>query len=333
MSKILITGASGFIGRHLAAQLACEHSVIALGRSPVDGPWEQFITYDVASGVALPDSALEGVDTLFHLASKAHALSEKVGAVDGYDEVIVEGTTAVVRAAEHAGVRALVYLSSVKAMGEGGDRLVQTKPIDEAASTTPSTPYGKAKLAAERIVFASAIPHVVILRPVMVYGPGHKGNLDRMAEAIRRKRFPPIAENGNRRSMVHVDNLTKACIAVANAPATNRKTYILAEPNPRSTRQLYDQLRVEMGLPAVQWSIPGCLLKVAALGGDLLGRLSGRRMPLDSDSLQKLLGSAWYDGSAIEHDTDFRYRESHALINAPQSGEWWESGKVEWLSD
>lgn len=316
MSKTLITGASGFIGRHLAAQLAHEHSVIALGRLPVDGPWEQFITHDIASEAALPDAALEGVDTVFHLASKAHALSEKVGADDGYDEVIVGGTTAVVRATERAGVRKLIYLSSVKAMGEGGDGLVQTNPIDETASTTPSTPYGKAKLAAERIVLASAIPHVVNLRPVMVYGPGHKGNLDRMAEAIRRKRFPPIAENGNRRSMVHVDNLTKACIAAANAPATNRKTYILAEPNPRSTRQLYDQLRVEMGLPHAHWSIPSCLLKGAALGGDLLGRLSGRRMPLDSDSLQKLLGSAWYDGSAIERDTDFRYREFSLLETA-----------------
>jgi nucleoside-diphosphate-sugar epimerase len=148
----------------------------------------------------------------------------------------------------------------------------------------------------------------------MVYGPGQKGNLERMAEAIRKRRFPPIAENGNQRSIVHVVNVVAACIAAAEHPATHGKAYILAESPPISTRQLYDRLRVELGMPPTRLSIPNGLLLAMAKIGDLLGFISRRRMPLDSDSVWKLLGSAWYDGSAIEQDTDFLYVKELALL-------------------
>lgn len=309
MPRVLVTGAAGFIGRCLSRQLQAEHSVTALGRNVVEGPWSDFVKHDISTGERLPPQATDGVDTIYHLASKAHALSEKPGSSEGYHDVIVTGTEAVVRSAEQAGVQRLVYLSSVKAMGEGSGAIWQEQPIDAYDTSKPTSPYGLAKLEAEDIVLKSQIPHVTVLRPVMVYGPGHKGNLVRMAEAIQKKRFPPLAENGNKRSIVHVDNLVAACLLVAKEPLADRKKYILAEPWVYSTRQLYDQIRLELGLSPIQWSIPSPVLQAGALVGDMLGRITGRRMPLDSDSLQKLLSSAWYDGNGICDQLGYAYKQ------------------------
>jgi UDP-glucose 4-epimerase len=357
MQKALISGATGFIGQHLCRALQAKGvTVLALGRKPCVGPWDDFVAYDFASGEPFLASVLANVDTVFHLASKAHALSETPGSEDGYHEVIVDGTRRLLEAAITAPVKRFIYLSSVKAMGDAGFRKPQKEPISEddgewtssvkvaksesgkvedmtklppshlqtnppsphlptfKPSNIPTSPYGRAKAAAERLVLESALPHVAILRPTMVYGPGQKGNLERMAEAIRKHRFPPIAENGNQRSIVHVNNVVAACIAAAEQTTTHGKAYILAESPPRSTRQLYDRLRVELGMSPTRLAIPNGLLLAMAKIGDLLGFISRRRMPLDSDSVWKLLGSAWYDGRAIEQDTDFRYEKGLALL-------------------
>lgn len=291
--KILVTGASGFIGRRLCARLQAEgHHVVALGRHACAGPWDEFLACDLSdAGCEIP---LAGVASIYHLASKAHALSERPGDDSGYREIIVEGTRRILAAAERDGVAALVYLSSVKAMGEGN---FAGSMLDEKTEARPRSPYGEAKLAAEQLVLASALPHVAVLRPVMVYGPGHKGNLVRMAEAIRRHRFPPLRNNGNRRSLLHVDDLVEACLAAAANPEANRETVIVAGSRSYSTRELYDRLREEMGMRPVAWHIPDEGLFLAAKLGDLLGRLLKRRMPLDTDTAVKLVGSALFDNS------------------------------------
>jgi len=308
MKNVLITGASGFIGRRLAARLSesdLHISVTGAGRTKLSGPWISFIKMDLSGGQEIPN--LNGFDTIFHLASKAHAVSEKPGSNDGYREVIVDGTRRLVKAAEGANVRSLIYMSSVKAMGEGESRKLETVPLNENSPTTPQTPYGCCKLEAEQIVIESNIEHVVVLRPVMVYGPGHKGNLVRMAEAIRRGRFPSLPENRNRRSMVHVDDLVSACERATLTEKANRNTYIVGGKKVFSTRELYNALRKEMGMNPVNWSVPGSLLIVIAKLGDALGSITGKRMPLDSDTLWKLLGSSWYSSQKSQDDLGLEY--------------------------
>lgn len=331
MKNILVTGATGFIGRTLCQALKAQGlCVTAVARQAVAGPWDHFVGHDFASGDAFPASALAGIDAIYHLASKAHAVSELPGDDSGYSPIIVEGTRHLLQAAEAAGVHTFIYMSSVKAMGDAGFRQPQKEPIKAegikaegfAIRHSPSaikrhrrlTPYGMAKAEAEQLILSSKLPHVVVLRPTMVYGSGQKGNLDRMAEAIRKKRFPAIAENGNQRSIVHVDNVIRACTVVAQTHQTHGKVYILAESPPLSTRQIYDRLRSELGMSPTRLAIPPSLLIALAKVGDLFGKLTRKRMPLDSDSVWKLLGSAWYDGSAIERDTEFRYQTDMPLI-------------------
>ncbi len=306
--NVLVTGATGFLGRRLCQRLTERGDrVVAVGRKAAEGPWSSFVEHDLATGSLHPDE-LRGVSTIYHLASRAHALSEPPHEVSVYNEIIVEGTRHLVEAALQAGVKRFVYFSSVKAMGEGNPSGSDPAPLDESNSPSPDSPYGQAKARAEQVVLGAGLPHAVVLRPVMVFGPGEKGNLPRMVEAVRRNRFPPLPETGNRRSMIHVDDVVEFSLRAADLPEAAGRTYILAGPDAPSTRELYDSIRKGLGLPPRAWSVPLFILQAAAGAGSLIGWIFRRRLPLDRDSLSKLTGSAWYSAARAERELQYRAR-------------------------
>jgi len=237
--SVLVTGATGFIGYRLCERLKEDgHQVIALGRKVCEGPWDRFIECDLCESPP-PVDAMEGVSLVYHLASKAHAFG-KDSSGEEYESVIVGGTEKLVQLARASGVERFIYMSSVKAMGEGNPEGLPVAPIDEDCPCQPQSPYGVAKFRAEQEVLQAGFPHAVVLRPTMVYGPGGKGNLQRMREAVRKGRFPPIPENGNRRSMIHLDDLMEFVLRSAMEPLASGKTYILAlEVFSSSTRPHY----------------------------------------------------------------------------------------------
>lgn len=300
----LVTGATGFIGRALCTRLQeREVRVRGLARTAAGGPWEQIVTADVGAG-PLPRGCMDGVDTVFHLAGKVHALEELGGAEAEYVRANVEGTRHALEAAVAAGVKRFVLVSSVKAGGEGSDVC-----IDEAAEDNPETPYGRSKLEAERLAGRLGRRHgmhVACLRLPLVYGPGDRGNLARMLEAVARRRFPPLPECGNRRSMVHVEDVARAAILVAESPAASGQIYLVTDGRPYSTRELYDLMRRALGRRVWRWSVPPGLLRALARLGDLAGRVRGRRAPFDSDALEKLTSTAWYSSAKIEQELGFR---------------------------
>jgi nucleoside-diphosphate-sugar epimerase len=309
IGKALVTGATGFVGRHLCTRLQQQGvRVTAMGRHACDGPWDAFVACDLAAAGSAP--TLPAVDVIYHLASKAHALSERPGATDGYDAVIIEGTRRLIAAARQSGCERFVYISSVKAIGEGQGDARPVAAIDESAPCAPTTPYGVAKLRAEQLVRGAGFAHWVILRPTMVYGPGQKGNLVRMAQAVRRNRFPPLPETGNRRSMVHVDDLVEAMLAAGHCPQASGYALIISGAEAPSTRQLYDAIRSALGMPEQDVAIPLWMLRAAAAAGTCLGYLLRRRMPLDKDTLSKLTGSAWYSSSKAGELLGYQPRQS-----------------------
>ncbi|MGA1205151.1 MAG: NAD-dependent epimerase/dehydratase family protein [Opitutales bacterium] len=303
--KVLVTGATGFLGRILCSRLQETNAeVVAVGRSTQEGPWSSFRELDLAAD-PVPENLLAGVGTIYHLASKAHAVTESESAAGTYRPVIVTGTQKLLEAASQAGVERFIYVSSVKAMGEGNPKGLPLVPMDESWPNIPQGPYGLAKSEAEACVRKSNIQHSVILRPVMVYGPGEKGNLPRMVQAVRRRRFPPLPNCGNRRSMIHVDDLVEFMIRATGCPTAAGKTYILAGTDALSTRELYDAIRRSLGMKEIDWSIPMPLLGFAAGLGSLAGALVGRRWPLDRETLGKLTGSAWYSSALAIKDLDY----------------------------
>jgi UDP-glucose 4-epimerase len=290
MSKgvVLVTGASGFIGRRLCAAL-CDHARVRalLHHNLADGPWDESVCVDLARE-DLPRSACDGVDGVFHFAGKAHAVSER-NDDDAYQCVNVEGTRRVLDAARASGVRRFVFASSVKAMGESDH------------DTGPTTSYGRSKRDAEALVLRGGyVTEPVLLRLSLVYGAGVEGNLGGMLRAVAAGRFPPPPRVANRRSMVHVDDVVRAAVAAWQRAEAVGRVLIIGDGIPYSTHAIYSAMRRALGIEPARVTLPAPAWRLLARAGDVAGSVLGRRAPFDSESYAKLFGSAWYQPSDWE---------------------------------
>lgn len=313
--RILVTGGTGFIGARLVDEL-CRLSVnvSVLTRRPKAvierWPHSGIVTFDcdLASDASI-ENACQEVDTVFHLAGYAHAEDSETAGVSIHWRTTVEGTRTLLRGMEAARVKRIVFLSSVKAMGEGGETC-----FDESSPCLPVTPYGRAKHEAEQLILDDAArrgTHATVLRLPMVYGPGAKGNLPRMVQAIARGRFPPPPKIKNRRSMVHVDDVVQAILLASANPVVDGITYIVTDGQLYSTRQIYEWICASLGRSVARWSVPAWPFRVVAVTGDALGRLGLRRVPFNSAVYEKLFGSACYSSQKIS--SELGYRPRHGL--------------------
>lgn len=302
--SVLVTGGRGFIGQHLVEALRRDGVVVRVLTRAIPCPEAGEVTGTLADSLALA-RACEGVDTVFHCAGHAHAFS-----ASGADEsrlhwdINYEGSRRLAEVAAELGVRRLVFLSSVKASGDGGGAC-----IDEDCPLPPTTPYGQSKRAAEEALLdisATTGMGVTILRPALVYGAGGRGNMERMGGLVRRGLFPPLPETGNRRSLVHVNDLVEAMRLAADDVRAVGRIYIVAHHHAPSGRELYDGMRAVLGYPPQRWAVPRPLLELAAWLGDRGGALLGRRMPLDSEVIDRLLGSACYSPLRIERELGWK---------------------------
>lgn len=307
---MLVTGGTGFIGRRLVAALrergAC---VRVLVRSQGTGGCQDWNEVEKAIGdlsdAASLARACVGIDTVLHVAGFAHAdAADTPDFAARHWAVNAEGTFRLLDAAAAAGVGRFVFLSSCKAVGDPGPRCV-----DESWDAAADTPYGRAKRAAEERVLAMGREHgfhAVNVRPVLVYGPGMKGNLTRLIAVARRGWLPPLPETGNRRSLVHVDDVAQALLLAATRPAAAGRTYLVSDGQPYSGRELYAMARRSLGRSVPAWAVPaGVLYGVADLSDALLW-LVGRRDRRARTVLDKLLGWACYSSMRIERELGFR---------------------------
>lgn len=307
----LISGATGFIGRRLLdAFVKDDLPVRTLSRKPHWVTSGNCVVADLADKISLT-AVSDGIESIFHCAGYAHSFSSLSGDDAAMHwQVNFEGTRNLVEAAGQAGVKRFVFLSSVKAMAEPGDLCA-----DEDFPGDPGAAYGQAKRAAENAVLAAGQRygmHVVNLRLAMVYGAGGRGNLERMGRLVGRGMFPPLPETGNHRSLVHVDDVISAMLLVARDERAAGRTYIVASPDAPSGRALFDALRTAQGLPPCTWSVPESVLRSAAKLGDGLEGFLKRRLPLDTEALDRLLGSAWYSPARIQRELGWRAQVSLA---------------------
>lgn len=285
---MLVTGASGFIGRALVEDFAAAgDKVRAAMRVPADifpRAVEVVAVSDLARPVEWPP-LLKGIDTVIHLAGTAHAEGRE--AADIYDRVNRAATAELAAAARKVSIRRLVFVSSIRAQsGPSADRV-----LTEADPPCPTDAYGRSKLAAEGAVRASGVPFT-ILRPVLVYGPGVKGNL---AALLRLAQAPwplPLAAFSNRRSLIARDNLIGAIRFVLANEQCAGETYIAADPAAPTLAELVAALTAGAGRKARLFPLPPALIKLAcrALGRtDIWERLGGELVA----SPQKLVAAGW----------------------------------------
>ncbi|BAW79543.1 NAD-dependent epimerase/dehydratase [Candidatus Nitrosoglobus terrae] len=317
--KLLITGATGFIGQRLVATLLSRSvSIRVLVRSTdkAKAIWSDSSLEMFQGDLAipqLPEDVCEGVDTIFHLASGSFAEDDKTGEAERlHQKLIVEGTRELLRLAIKTGVKRFIFISSVKAMGEGTESC-----LNELSLAAPKTAYGRAKLSAEQIVLESGRAynmHVCNLRLPMVYGGDSKGNLPRMAMAVARGWFPPLSEAGNRRSMVHVEDVVQAMLLAVENHQAHGQTYIVTDDYIYSSRQMYLLICQALDRSIPPWVFPIWILRVSAKIGDLAGSILKRKMPLDSKVLYKITGSAWYSCAKIKKELG--YNPQYSLVTA-----------------
>jgi nucleoside-diphosphate-sugar epimerase len=305
---VLVTGGTGFIGRRLVAALREQGARVrvlarSIGGIPPDWGSVETVAGDLTDAASLA-RACAGIDAVIHAAGFAHAEAAMPDFAARHWTVNAEGTFHLLDAAVAARVERFVFLSSVKATGDPGPRCV-----DETWDAPPETPYGRAKRAAEARVLTVGREtglHAVNLRPALVYGPGMKANLARLIEAVRRGWCPPLPESGNRRSLVHVDDVVQAGLLAAAHPAAAGQTYLVTDGRSYSGRELYLLIRQALGSSAPRWAVPASMLYGTAALADGARWLTGRRDRPARAALDKLLGWACYDSSRIERELGYR---------------------------
>lgn len=322
---VLVTGASGFVGRELCADLLKRGSKVrALVRDPATAP--QGTTPCVAAGLddaRAIDRAVTGVSAVVHLAGRAHVMRESADNPDEAFRVVnVDGTRRVLDASRAAGVPKFLFASSVKAVGEANDR-----PWTESTVPAPEDAYGRSKLAAEEVVRSAGRDgmHAPILRLPLVYGPGVKGNLLRLLEALDAGRPLPFGSIRNRRSLVAMPNLLAAIHAVLAVPGAGNGTFFVSDDHDVSSAELCRFLAAGLGRRARLLPVPSQLLAVLGRIGD--GIRPVIPVPFDSASVRRLTGSLTVSVDALKQNTGWVPVVSPELALA-ETGAWYRQSRA-----
>lgn len=291
-ARILVTGASGFIGAHLVKWLVrCgRHARAAVRRSPpLDGTNLELAIVGDIDRTTNWAPALDGIDVVVHLAGRAHVRDEhSPAALDRFREVNVEGT---MRLAEQAAdrVRRLVFVSSI---GVNGSKTTD-RPFSESSPPAPTEDYAKSKYEAEeklRTLSGRTGLELVIVRPPLVYGPGCPGNFLRLIKLVDSGLPLPLASIRNSRSLIFVENLVSALLACAENPLAGGRTYLVDDGETISTPELVRTLGRLLGRRAKLVPCPLPILRS-------LASLAGRAGALD-----KLTDSLVVDGAVIRRE-------------------------------
>ena len=285
--RLAVTGANGFIGKALMAELMSNnYAVNAVVRSTNSGALDSAQTFavgSIGSDTNFAD-ALVGVDGLIHCAARVHIVkTNDAAALAAYREVNVRGTRRLAEQAVASGVRRFIYLSSIKVNGEQTDRALHFTHRDKAM---PTDPYGLSKWEAEQVLHEVAAKtglEVVIIRLPLVYGIEVKGNFLSMLDWLTRGVPLPLGAVNNRRSLLGVDNLVDLIMTCTHHPSAVNQTFLVSDDQDISTTDLLRTLAAALNKPARLLPVPTTLL---ALSAQLM-----RKQPI----AQRLLGSLRVD--------------------------------------
>lgn len=273
--SVFLTGATGFVGGATLKRLVAENCTVVAalrnGSKLLEGNVKT-VHVDSFDGATPWKECLGGVDVVIHAAARVHVMNDTEAVpLAAFRKINVEGTLNLARHAVKAGVRRFIFISSIKVNGEGTPAGVAYTPEDIPA---PADPYGVSKMEAEqglRELAAETGMEVVIIRPVLVYGPGVKANFRSMMNWLDKGIPLPFGAIHNNRSLVALDNLVDLIITCISHPAAANQTFLVSDGEDLSTTQLLRKMASALGRPARLLPIPSWALCGAAA---LLGRKS-----------------------------------------------------------
>jgi len=292
--KVLVTGANGFVGKALGAQLRVRGDSVHAAVRSLGSDTSADRTFAVGPVSAGTDwsAALQHVDVVVHLAARVHVMHESArDSASLYRETNIMGTLKLAQDAARAGVQRFIFVSTAKVNGEAS---APEKPFQESDLPAPTNDYSISKYEAEEALKSLAKDQgmeFVIIRPPLVYGPGVKANFAALMRAVQRGVPLPLASVNNLRSLVGLDNLVDFNITCARHPAAANQTFLVSDGADVSTPGLIRAMAHAAGRSARLFPVPtGILVLLSSLIGKraAMDRLCGN-LQLDISKARELL--------------------------------------------
>lgn len=282
--KILVTGSSGFLGTALVDHLAHmpDAHIVAVSRraTPNSSPTVTTAAVGELTADTPWQAVLHNVDTVIHAAARVHVMHDTAAdPLSLYREVNTQGTLNLAQQAAAAGIRRFIFISTIKVNGESTARGECFRPDDAA---NPSDPYAISKHEAEQGLLAlgrTVAMEVVIIRPVLVYGPGVKANFLKLMRTLRKSVPLPLGAVNNARSLVSLDNLIDLIRVCIDHPDAANQVFLVSDGRDLSTTELASRLKAQMRASGWLIPVPESLIM---LGATLLGRQSAAERVLGS---------------------------------------------------
>lgn len=310
--KVLLTGSNGFLGQYLLQFLAEKgDSVLAHTRKAqtFDHPNINNINFDLNDN--LDNIDLNQVEVVIHCAGRAHVMHETaVSPLEAYRQTNVQGTLNLAQKAEKSGVKRFIYLSSIKVNGEQ----TTTQAFHPNDDVHTDDPYGLSKYEAEQALLELSQHtglEVVIIRPVLIYGPNVKANFKSMVSLAAKKIPLPIGCLDNKRSMVSVFNLTDLIHICMTHPNANREVFLASDQDDISVKQLFEKLAKWQNNQLLMLPVPKSLIVfLASLAGKraLASRLCSELL-VDTTKNTQLLG--WTAPYSVDESLEKMFNTPH----------------------
>jgi len=291
--RVLVTGATGFLGSYIAEQLASKgHTVRCLVRPKSDKR-----RLESLAGVEFAPGSIEDKESLWGAVKGADAIVHSAGLVKArtpaeFFATNAQGTKNLLEAAEaHApGLQRFVYVSSLAAVGPSADG----KPVPDDAAPKPVTHYGRSKLAGEQAVLAAKdrMP-VTVIRPPAIYGPRDREMLA-FFTSIKNGVLPVLGDGQNTLSLIYGSDCASACALAATSPGPSGRTYFVDDGAVHVWREALSEIELAMGKRAfLRFGLPMPVVSLAALGSQLWGKVTNSAQMLTLDKMNELKQRHW----------------------------------------